>query len=220
MDQGRTERTSAQDATSATSESEGDRLRIAELEKELAQSRHRHTQEVAAQVRQIQTLEERINQLKQHRKAPKLNIEPNLDFKLTKPSVTMPENHVVLDEDREMVVFELEDQLAADLDDAEWAESIELRMVELITEAPELEGNELIHTSCGSTFCRVEFQHENATAESKFLATIASHIDLIEGFDEYFLYRTAIDDSLDGRVGSLFFVSRKGYELPVGLGQE
>lgn len=199
---------------------EGDRLRIAELEKVLRQSRHRHAQEVAAQARRIKTLEEQINRLQQHRRDPGLKIEPKPDFALAKPSVPTPKGHKLRNEDQELVVLELEEQLAADLVDAEWAESIEVRMAEIITETPELEGNELIHTSCGSTFCRVEFQHENTWAESTFLAAVASRINLTEGFDEYFLYRTAIDDSLDGRVGSVFFVSRKGYELPVALGQE
>lgn len=202
---------------------EVDRLRMVELKKALSESRHRHAHEVAAQARQIKLLEERINRLQQHRRDSDLKIEPEQEFTLIEPSLPilpMPKRQRLWLANQELVVSELEGQLAIDQVDAEWAGSIEARMNDLINEIPELEGNELIQTSCGSTFCRIEFQHENAITESEFLTAVASRINLTEDFGKFIQYRTAIDNNWDGRISSVFFVSRKEYELPVTLDQE
>ena len=206
-----------QEASSATTE--GDLQSIAELKEALSESRQRHAQEVAAQALRIKTLEERINRLQQHPEDPELNIDSKPDVAFNEPSVSIPKRNKLWVEDPESVVSELERQLILGQSDVEWANSIEVRMHELITSTPEMKGNELIDTSCGSTFCRVEFQHENAMTESKFLAVVASRIDLTKDFGKYFLYRTAMDDSPNSNISSVFFVSRKGYELPITLGQ-
>jgi hypothetical protein len=191
------------------------RRRIAELEDQLRQSRRKHTQKISAQARKIRTLENRIDSLLQRRMAtaPRSSNDNTTVFETQR--LPLKRAGRLHDDENEAMLFELEEWLAMDEANADWEESIEFRMLDLFTTVSGLEGNELIHTMCGNSFCRVEFEHDDATAKSRLLAAVARQADWTEGFDEFVQYQIPGDGSVSGNPGSVFFVSRKGFRLPV-----
>lgn len=195
--------------------SDSDHPVINELEIALRESRLRHAQQAEAQARQIEALEKEIDRMRSDHEEldGRLREECRQRADWQDGSTDLGDNW--RDREKHAVLSQLEDHLAVDVIDAGWEQSIEFRLLDLFAESPGLEGNELIHTSCGSTFCRVEFQHDDEEAVSRLLAAVARDAEWSEGFDDFFQYRLTREESLDGRLGSVFFISRKGFELPV-----
>jgi hypothetical protein len=195
--------------------SDSDHPMIVELEIALRESRRSHAQEAEAKARKIEALEKEINRMRSNRSAadgrPGEKCRQPADWQVS----SIDPGSAWQDSQNDSVLLQLDEHLAMDIMDAGWEQSIELRVYDLIAESPGLEGNELIHTSCGSTFCRVEFQHDDAEAESRLLAAVARSTDWSEGYDDFFQYRLTRDENVDGRPGSVFFISRKGFELPI-----
>ncbi|ESQ14807.1 MAG TPA: hypothetical protein DDY14_07790 [Chromatiaceae bacterium] len=121
---------------------------------------------------------------------------------------------------RGWVALELEQQLTDERYDPEWAQPMEAEIAEVVTPELQADGNELLDTLCGSTFCRVEIGHENEQAESKFLLALASRNELIGSFGDLFVHRVPPEIGGDS-IHSVFYVAREGHRLPVpASGQE
>jgi hypothetical protein len=182
--------------------------RVAELEQALAASRRRHAEQATAQARVIATLEARIAQLQQARTKHAGAADRDAQ------GGVYAQAHA----DRDAALFALEERLAAQPVDPDWERAIELDVFELFAASPGLDGNALVYTSCGSTFCRVEFEHADAAAESRLLAAVAQRSAWSANYQDVFQYRAADDQGATDALTSVFFVSRRGFALPLSQG--
>ena len=199
------------DSLSTTSR---DRQKILHLEQLLAQTREIYDKKIVDYDRKIKQLYERIRQLQQREESSPQLASTNDDVVNTLISLPSMSIEDTPENDQELFVFELEEQLAREHRDAEWAEPIESQMTGVITEELRLAGNGLVGTNCGNSFCRIEFDHENELAESQFFMALAGREDLIDKFQDVFVHRVAASDSGDQMLHSVFFIAREGYELP------
>ena len=196
-------------------ENQGDRQK-AQFEQSLAQTHAFYKQKIAAHEHKINTLNEQIKHfLQQHEEM--IFQAPDSKNKITdnKPSSTIIEAEEQQAANQQQLASELEQYLANESYDSEWAEPIETQMADVITEELRLDGNELVEASCRTTLCRIEIGHEDELAESKFLLAIASRSDLLNNIEDIMTHRVSAEESGDGIVHSVFFIARKGHQLPV-----
>lgn len=187
----------------------------ARVEKTLAQTHVFYKKKIAAHEHKINALNGQIKRLQQYKETATPVRGSQDEIASTKPSSSTIEIEEMQAANQQQLVFELEQHLANEYSDSEWAESIEAKMANVITEELQLEGNELVEAACGTTFCRIEFSHESEPADSMFLLAIASRNDLINSFEDIVTHRISAEDSGDGMAYSVFFIARKGYQLPV-----
>jgi hypothetical protein len=181
--------------------------RVEELERELAQLQQHYAEQLTRQARHISALEARLARGQPRGDAVRPGTEPGPPGRADD----------TIAGDRDAVLFALEEHLAMQPVDPDWEREIELDLFGLFAETPGLDGNALVHASCGSTFCRVEFEHANATAESRLLAAVAQDATWSADYQDVFQYRPADGERLEVAKTSVFFVSRKGFTLPMSI---
>ena len=191
-----------------------DDLQKVHFDQKIAQTHAFYKQIIAAHEDKINTLNGQIKRLRQFKEVATQGPDSNDKIANTNPSLPMIEVEEMQAVNQQHLASELEQHLADEPYDSEWAESIEDQMANVITEELQLEGNELVEATCRSTLCRIEIGHESQLAESKFLLAIASHDDLINSIEDVVTYRVAAEDSGDGIAHSVFFIARKGHQLP------
>ena len=187
------------------------------LEKELIQAHAFYKQKIATYETNIKTLNEKIESLQNYQdKAVQLadleGIQANTD------NIMVKATHGIfppLVANEKQIAIELDQHLANEPYDAEWAETIENQMATVITEELQEDGNELVEATCRTSICRIEISHESELAEQKFLLAVASRNDLINSVADIVSYRISAEESGDRMAHSVFFIAREGEKLPV-----
>lgn len=203
----------------AVADPRDDRRRVAELERELAAARRRHAQQETVQASRIAELEAQVASLQRQRSRFGTDMAADayaMDYENGATTARGRQGN-----DRDAVLFALEENLAMQPVDSDWERDIELDLYDLFAETPGLDDSALLQASCGSTFCRVEIEHADARAEARLLAAVARQSAWSADYQDVFQYRPAEDDHRDDHrddgTTSVFFVSRKGFGLPMSI---